>query len=139
VRAVPALVAVLGSEQEDARRAAAWAIGSVEPDRAPRELIAALSDRSPKVRRVVAWALYNIEDPDAVPALEAALAREDERDLRMAYVRALAATGERSADALSRLLGSDDPEIRSIAVRSLAGSGGVGPWPMPWPRPRPNP
>jgi len=37
-------------------------------------------------------------------------------------------------------LDSKDPEVRSMAIRALAGGGGGGgPWPWPWPDPRPHP
>ena len=52
---------------------------------------------------------------------------------------ALAAVGEKSVDALKSLLESNDPEIRSIAVKALAGGHATGPWPWPWPEPRPFP
>ena len=130
--------AARGSDAE-LRMTAIWAIGQIEPKSAPREVVSALNDSSKRVRLLAAWALFQIGDPDAAPALETALARDPDKDLQRAYVRALASTGERSADALSRLLGSNDPEIRAIAVRALAGSNGTGPWPWPWPKPRPNP
>jgi len=81
-----------------------------------------------------------IEDPAAIPALESALrAEKNNKDLQIAYIKALAATGEKSVDALKSLLESTDPEIKSIAVRALAGGHATGPWPWPWPEPRPFP
>ena len=68
-----------------------------------------------------------------------ALAREKNKELQIAYIRALAAVGEKSVDALKGLLESKDPEIRNIAVRALAGGNATGPWPRPWPEPRPFP
>ena len=91
------------------------------------------------MRELAAWSLFQIEDPAAIPALNAALARETDKELQIAYIRALAAVGERSVDALKNLLESKDPEIRSIAVRALAGGHATGPWPRPWPEPRPFP
>jgi HEAT repeat protein len=98
-----------------------------------------LNDNDPEVRELVAWALYEIEDPASIPALEAALAREQDKELQIAYIRALAAVGEKSVSALKGLLESKDPEIRAIAVRALAGGHATGPWPHPWPEPRPFP
>jgi HEAT repeat protein len=83
--------------------------------------------------------LYEIEDPAAIPALEAALAREPDKEMQITYIRALAAVGEKSVDALKGLLESKDPEIRAIAVKALAGGHATGPWPHPWPEPRPFP
>ena len=54
-------------------------------------------------------------------------------------IRALAATGEKSVDALKTLLESKDPDIRNVAVRALAGGHATGPWPRPRPEPRPFP
>ena len=101
--------------------------------------MAQLSDKDPEMREITAWALYEIEDPAAIPALQTALAREQSKELQIAYIRALAAVGEKSVDALKGLLESKDPEIRNIAVRALAGGNATGPWPRPWPQPRPYP
>jgi hypothetical protein len=98
-----------------------------------------LNDPEPRVRELAAWALYHIEDPAAIPALDAALRRETSKDLQMAYIKALAAVGESSVDALRGLLESQDPEIKAIAVRALAGRHATGPWPWPMPEPRPFP
>jgi HEAT repeat protein len=98
-----------------------------------------LSDNDPELRELAAWVLYEIEDPASISGLEAALAREKNKELEIAYIRALAAVGEKSVDALKGLLESKDPEIRNIAVRALAGGNATGPWPRPWPEPRPFP
>jgi beta-lactamase regulating signal transducer with metallopeptidase domain len=137
--AADALAAALSDASVEVRRRAAWALGNANVRQAPRQLIAQLSDKDPEMRETVAWALYQIEDPAAIPALEAALAREQSKDLQIAYIRALAALGEKSVDALKGLLESKDPEIRRIAVRALAGGNATGPWPRPWPMPRPYP
>jgi beta-lactamase regulating signal transducer with metallopeptidase domain len=136
--AVP-LAAALSDQSPQVRMRAAWALGHVDPKEAPRQLIALLRDSDPRMREVAAWALYQIEDPSAVPALEAALRGESDKDLQLAYIRALAATGEKSVDAIRGLLQSSDPRIRSMAVRALAGGHATGPWPWPWPEPRPSP
>jgi HEAT repeat protein len=98
-----------------------------------------LSDPDPRTRELVAWTLFRIEDPAAIPALDAALRRETSKELQIAYIKALAAVGEKSVDALRGLLESNDPEIKKIAVRALAGGNATGPWPWPWPEPRPFP
>ena len=136
---VDALVAALRDASADVRVRAAWAIGSIEPDRAPAPLLAALGDAEPKVRKAVAWALYTIEDPAGVPALKRALASEKQKDLEAVYIRALAALGEQSVDAIRDLVDSPDPRVRDMAVRALAGGNAAGPWPWPWPEPRPYP
>jgi len=80
-----------------------------------------------------------IRDPATVPALQEAMRAESDAALRVAYVRALSALGERSVDALRDLLDSKDAGIRDAAVHALAGRSAFGAWPWPWPRPRPNP
>jgi beta-lactamase regulating signal transducer with metallopeptidase domain/HEAT repeat protein len=134
-----ALTAALSDASPEVRKRAAWALGSSDLKQAPPKLIAMLNDKDPEVRELVAWALYEIEDPASIPALESALAREPDKEIQINYIRALAATGEKSVDALKGLLESKDPEIRSIAVRALAGGNATGPWPHPWPEPRPFP
>jgi beta-lactamase regulating signal transducer with metallopeptidase domain/HEAT repeat protein len=134
-----ALAAALSDASPEVRKRATWALGQSNLNQAPPKLIAMLSDKDPEVREMVAWALYEIEDPASIPALQAALAREPDKELQIAYIRSLAAVGEKSVDALKGLLESKDPEIRSIAVRALAGGHATGPWPHPWPEPRPFP
>jgi HEAT repeat protein len=137
--AVEALGEAINSQSTtQLRMLAIWALGSAEPRTAPRSLINALGDGDKQVRMLAAWALFRIQDPESVPALEQALNREEDRQLRMGYIRALGAIGERSSSALARLIESRDPEVREVVVEALAGKGG-GPWPWPWPKPRPYP
>ncbi|MFN2601611.1 MAG: HEAT repeat domain-containing protein [Gemmatimonadaceae bacterium] len=138
-RSIDAVMASLSDPSAGIRERAVWAIGQMSPRQAPPALIALLRDSDPRVREITAWALYEIEDPAAVPALNAALHAETDKSLQIAYIRALAATGEKSVDAIRGLLDSKDPAIRSMAVRALAGGNGNGPWPWPWPEPRPYP
>ncbi|MEX2109618.1 MAG: HEAT repeat domain-containing protein [Gemmatimonadaceae bacterium] len=133
------LTAALSDASPLVRRRAVWALGQVEPKQAPRALFAMLRDSDPQVRELVAWTLFQIEDPASIPALDAALRAESNKELQIAYIRALAAVGEQSVDALRSLLESKDPEIKKIAVRALAGGNATGPWPWPWPEPRPFP
>jgi beta-lactamase regulating signal transducer with metallopeptidase domain/HEAT repeat protein len=138
-RATDAVMASLSDPNAAIRTRAVWAFGQMSPHQAPAALIALLRDSDPRVREITAWALFEIEDPAAVPALNAALHAETDKNLQVAYIRALAATGEKSVDAIRGLLDSKDPAIRSMAVRALAGGRGSGPWPWPWPEPRPYP
>ena len=137
--AAEALAGVLADPNSEMRRRAAWALGNLDLKQAPPALINLLRDNDPETREIAAWALYEIEDPAAIGPLEAALQREQSKDLQIAYIRALAAVGEKSVDALRTLLESKDPEIRTIAVKALAGGHATGPWPRPWPQPRPYP
>jgi beta-lactamase regulating signal transducer with metallopeptidase domain len=134
-----ALAAALNDASPEVRKRAAWALGNAEVKHAPPALIALLRDRDAEVRELAAWSLYQIEDPAAIPALQAALRGEQNKDLQVAYIKALAATGEKSVEALKDLLESRDPQVKAIAVRALAGGNATGPWPWPWPEPRPFP
>ena len=137
--AVEGLTAALGDSSAGVRLKSVWAIGSIGPKQAPKPLVDMLTDKDEEVRRMVAWALYTIEDPDAVPALTAAMRAETDKDTQRALIRALAATGERSVEAIKSLIDSKDPEVRAAAIRALAGGGAGGPWPRPGPDPRPHP
>ena len=134
-----ALVAALSDSSAEVRTSAIWALGNVAPRPAPRALVAMLRDRSAEVRELTAWALFNIEDPETIPALQAALQAEQDTELQVAYIRALAALGEPAVGALRGLLDSPNARIKSIVVRALAGGDATGPWPWPWPEPRPSP
>ena len=134
-----ALGAALSDANVGVRKRAAWALGNADLRQAPPALIALLRDPNSEMRELAAWSLYQIEDPAAIPALDAALRAESDKNLQIAYIRALAAIGERSVDALKGLLESKDPEIKAIAIRALAGGNATGPWPWPWPEPRPFP
>ncbi len=133
------LAAALADTSRGVRLRAAWAIGNASPRQAPKALVDMLSDSAVDVRKVTAWALFNIQDPDAVPAIDAAMRRETDKDTQRALIRALASTGERSVEAIKRLIDSNDPDVRATAIRALAGGGASGPWPWPWPDPRPHP
>ena len=137
--AAEALAAALSDANVEVRKRAVWALGNTDLKQAPPALIGMLNDKDPEMRELTAWALYEIEDPAAIPALQAALNRESNKELQMNYIRALAAVGDKSVEALKGLLESRDPEIKSIAVRALAGGHATGPWPRPWPEPRPYP
>jgi beta-lactamase regulating signal transducer with metallopeptidase domain len=133
------VVAALSDADADVRSRAVWALGQIGPKQAPKQLVAMLSDKDEHMRDLTAWALYEIEDPTTAPALQAALRTETNKDLQLSYIRALAAMGESSVDAIRPLLESSDPRVRSMAVHALAGGHATGPWPHPWPQPRPFP
>jgi len=133
------LESALSDKNRSIRNIAVWAIGNIEPREAPKALVAMLRDPDPDVREVTAWALYQIEDPSTIGALNDALKAESNKELQLSYIRALAAMGEKSIEAVRGLLTSSDPKIKSMAVRALAGGNAAGPWPWPQPRPRPFP
>ncbi|HEY7396275.1 MAG TPA: HEAT repeat domain-containing protein, partial [Gemmatimonadaceae bacterium] len=134
------LAEVVASDRSSrVRGTAAWAIGQLNPERAPRALLTALRDSDDDVRLKAAWALSQIGDADVVPEVTAALKVEQRDRVRQALVRALLESGDRSSEVFSDLLQSKDKETREMAVRALAGRRGPWPWPWPWPRPRPFP
>lgn len=137
--AIDALTAALGDASKDVRLRAAWALGNVEPKDAPKALVTLLGDADPRTRTLAAWALYQIADPSTAPAIESALKKEQDKDVQLADIRAIAAMGDKSVDALRGLLESSDPNVKAMAVRALAGGSAAGPWPHPWPQPRPFP
>ncbi|MEO8563986.1 MAG: M56 family metallopeptidase [bacterium] len=136
---ISTLVGALADASADVKYRAIWAIGNIEPREAPKPLIAMLSDKDARVREITAWALFQIEDASAASALQSALRSESDKDLQISYIRALAAMGEKSVDAIRPLLESSDPRIKSMAVHALAGGHAAGPWPRPMPQPRPRP
>ena len=136
---VDVVVGALSDADADVRARAVWALGQIGPKQAPKQLVAMLSDKDEHVRELTAWALYEIEDPSTAPALQTALRTEQDKELQLAYIRALAAMGEQSVDAIRGLLESPDPRVKSMAVHALAGGHATGPWPHPWPQPRPYP
>ena len=137
--AVAPLTAALSDANKGVRMRAMWALGSIEPRQAPPALVAMLRDPQPAVRELTAWALFKIEDPSTAAPLQAALQAETNAELKIHYIQAIAALGEKSVDAVKSLLLSPDPKIKSLAVRALAGGRATGPWPWPWPEPRPYP
>jgi len=135
---VPLFATALHDADAKVRASAAWALGQCDLQHAPSELGALLTDPEPRVRKMATWALFEIKDPSTEPAIEKALQHETDEDLRRDMVRAIAAMGERSPEAVERLLDSKDPATRELAVHALAGDH-LFVWPMPWPRPRPTP
>jgi HEAT repeat protein len=122
----------------DVRSTSAWALGRIEPERAPRGLVAALADANQDVRLDVAWALGRIRDSTTVSALEKAVQAERDDEVRRAEFRALLMVGEHSESAIESALKSSDAEIREMAAMALAGRGRRA-WPWPRPKPRPFP
>jgi beta-lactamase regulating signal transducer with metallopeptidase domain/HEAT repeat protein len=132
--------AVLSSDPSDqVRESAAWALGNSPRRPAARALVVALGDKSPHVRESAAWALAETEDDDTAPAISAAFRRETSSEVRMAELRAMTFLHVDDESLLNELLTSKDADLRSRAVRMLAGSSGSWPEPRPRPRPRPMP
>ncbi len=137
--AVDALTGALKDADPDVREMAAWSIGACRPEHAPGPLVNALSDKVRDVRLSVAWALYQIRDPETTTAIDAAFRHETDGDVRDGLIKALGRMGDRSVDALQRLVSSPDSQVRAVAITALAGGDATGPWPWPRPQPRPFP
>jgi HEAT repeat protein len=119
------------------RATAAWALGQLDLDHAPKALVDAIKDADDEVRLRAAWALSQIGDAQAIPAVTAALRTETRERVRQAEIRMLLQSGDPPADVLRGLIESKDAKTRELAVRALAGR--KSPWPWPWPQPRPRP
>ena len=131
--------ALRSDPSESVRETAAWALGNTPQRPASRALIVALGDKSPHVRETAAWALAETEDEDAGPAVSEAFLHETNANVRVAELRALIFMHVEDRAVLDAALSSKEPELRSRAVRMLAGSSGSWPEPRPRPRPRPMP
>jgi len=131
--------ALTSDPSDEVRESAAWALGNSPRRPAARALLAALGDKSTEVRESAAWALAETEDDDVAPAVTAAFMREQNGEVRMAELRALTFMHVDDKAVLDAALASKDAELRSRAVRMLAGSSGAWPEPRPRPRPRPMP
>jgi len=131
--------ALTSDPSDEVRESAAWALGNSPRRPAARALLAALGDKSAEVRESAAWALAETQDDDVAPAVTAAFMREQNGEVRMAELRALTFMHVDDKAVLDAALASRDAELRSRAVRMLAGSSGAWPEPRPRPRPRPMP
>ncbi|HZI42764.1 MAG TPA: M56 family metallopeptidase [Gemmatimonadaceae bacterium] len=131
--------ALTSDPSDEVRESAAWALGNSARRPASRALVAALGDKSADVRESAAWALAETQDDDVAPAVTAAFMREQVGEVRMAELRALTFMHVDDKAVLDAALASKDAELRSRAVRMLAGSSGAWPEPRPRPRPRPMP
>ena len=138
--AAPALVAAIRDESADVRQTAIWALGNLKTREPATAIADALDDGDEEVRLVAAWALGQMQSRATLPALRTAFATERDVEVRRALFRAIALMGDESEEFVTLAMKSSDPDLRSRAVRMLAGQGaGSWPWPWPWPRPRPSP
>jgi beta-lactamase regulating signal transducer with metallopeptidase domain/HEAT repeat protein len=135
---VTALVAAASDASPEVREVALWALGNQGIDKAPGALGAALRDSDDRVRVAAAWALTQIHDPTVAGLLQTAFKAEKDEEVRRAFFHALVLVGEGSPEVIEWAFGSQDAELRKVAVQMLA-SRGMGPWPWPWPRPEPRP
>jgi HEAT repeat protein len=113
---------------EDVRRLAALALGEVALAEVAEALADQLGDPDPELRRRAAESLGRVGHAlgGLRPSLRERLLgvlEDQDRDLRLAAVRALAATSEEAVAALSGCLGDSDSFVRAEAARTLAALG----------------
>lgn len=140
--ALDALTGALGNASPEVVAHSVWAIGRLQPEHPPRGLTAKLSDRDPQVRTLTTWALFRIRDAATAPALEAALQTEQDKNVQIDEIHAIAeiaSANDSSLALLQKFLDSPDARVKAVAVKAIAGDGASGPWPWPWPQPRPFP
>ena len=134
------LVAALGDASSEVRHRALWAIGQQGLRQAPPGVVALLKDQDDDVRMMAAWVLGQILDRATLPAIREVFLAETDSDVAEQAFRALLMMGDRSQSVIDRAMASDDPRMRALGVRLIAGQGAASwPWPWPWPWPRPSP
>jgi HEAT repeat protein/beta-lactamase regulating signal transducer with metallopeptidase domain len=117
---VNALIARLGDEDADVRRAAAHSLGQLKDSRAVPGLIGALKDSDPKVRASAAEALAEFEDSRAIAPL-AALLNDPSTEVKQSALEGLSHFEDGvPSGAVIRALGDADAEVRHKAAH-LAG------------------
>jgi Uri superfamily endonuclease len=116
--AVEPLSAMLARNDADARWWAARALAEVGGNGAVQPLVGAMTDPDPDVRACAALALGRVGDGMAAPALAARLTDDS------AFVAGIAADGltmigEPAIGVLAEVLADEDSHVRLLAVRSL--------------------
>jgi HEAT repeat protein len=125
VPAVHPLMGALESEERDARRWAATALGSIKDSQAVEPLIRKLEDNRSEVRKAAALALGEIGDTRAVTSLMKAASNRD-LETRRAAVEALGLLkSEEGIDAVVKALEDSSESVQLAAVSSLARIGGL--------------
>jgi|SRR4051812_38527283 HEAT repeat protein/beta-lactamase regulating signal transducer with metallopeptidase domain len=113
---VNALIARLGDENADVRRAAAHSLGQLKDSRAVPGLIAALKDSEPRVRASAAEALAEFEDSRAIAPL-VDLLTDQSTEVRRNALDALSHFESNLPSApIVRLLGDPDADVRHDAA-----------------------
>lgn len=116
------LLHTLDSEDWRLRSASVTALGQLDIPDAVGPLITALHDPDKYVRKSAAVALGKIGPAGAVPALTAALS-DSFYGTRFAAADALAAIGRPASPAVLSLLGTEEPNLRCLALRVLGRTG----------------
>jgi len=124
-RAVVPLLSLLGSENKEPRRWAAYALGKIKDPRAIDPLTGILEDSRSEVRKAVALALGEIGDSRALKALMKALGNRD-LETRRAAAEALGAIGSEAAtDALAKAVEDQSELVQLSSIGALAKIGGL--------------
>jgi len=123
--AVKPLMQALSSEEKEARRWAAFALGAIKDPLAVDSLIPKLEDSRSEVRKAAAIALGGIGDSRALKPLIKALASRD-LETRRAAAEALGSMGsEEGADALMRAVADPNEPVQLAAISALGKTGGL--------------
>jgi predicted RNA methylase len=119
--AVPALIGALNMGSPQARRSAAFLLGSYKrsADAMAALAHAVIADPEPKVRKNAAIAFGTIGNPQGVPALVTALEQETIAWVRPSLILALGAIGGESAHAALRKLAPVDDAEREALRKAL--------------------
>jgi hypothetical protein len=116
-KAVPPLIAALGSDDPAIAETAAALLGELRAREAVPELVAYLKSGKPR-RYAAAWALGEIKDPSSIPVLVAALSDANFGVVK-ASTRALINIGRKATPALVEALPSSSGRARKGILRSL--------------------
>jgi HEAT repeat protein len=122
---VTPLLKSLESEDKEARRLAAQALGQIKDSQAVEPLMRKLEDNRSDVRQAAALALGAIGDPQAIGAL---IKAADGRDMetRRAAAEALGLLGsEIAVNALIKAVGDQSEAVQLAAIKALTKIGGL--------------
>ncbi len=123
--AVPALLRILDSDEREARRWAARALGLTRDARAIEPLVKRLADNRSEARKAAALALGEIGDAQAIEPLIKTLANRDQETRRAAAVALGTIGSDRAVEALCAI--SEDPNepVQLAVVEALRKIGGL--------------
>ena len=123
--AVKPLVQALSSEDKEARRWAAHALGLVKDPQATEPLVKKLDDSRSEVRKAAALALGEIGDSRALDALIKALANRDPETRRAAAEGLGSIRSEAGVPALVRAAADPGEPVQLAAIEALGKIGGL--------------
>jgi HEAT repeat protein len=124
--AVPPLMRLLDSDDKEARRWAAHALGLARDPRAVDPLVKLLSDNRSGTRKAAALALGAIGDLHALDPLIKALANRDPETMRAAAAALGTIGSEKAVEALCALSEDSNEPVQLAVVEALRSIGGLG-------------